>query len=75
MHLWGLVVLIPLLQVPGLLLLSRYVDVGEELQWRPGYAHHVQKGETDRVPGQCRRCGAANAEEFSFCQNCAARLS
>lgn len=69
--LWGLVVLIPLLQVPGVLLLSRYVDVGEELGWRPGYAHHVQEGE----PDGCRRCGATNAEEYRFCRRCAARLS
>lgn len=73
--LWLLVVLVPVAQVPGVLLLARYAG-GEEAQWRPGYAHHVV---ADAGAGggvvRCRRCGARNDPAFDRCGRCTARLS
>lgn len=72
--LWLLVVLIPVAQVPGVLLLARYAG-GEERGWRPGYAHHVitDEGAEDGI-SRCRRCGARNDDAFVRCGRCAARL-
>jgi hypothetical protein len=74
--LWALVVLVPALQVPGVLLFSRYVDAEEELGWEPGYAHHARASEPDAPNGVavCRRCGKSNDERFARCGSCAARL-
>lgn len=73
--LWLLVVLVPVAQVPGVLLLARYAG-GEERGWQPGYAHHVveEAGAADGV-ARCRRCGAHNDAAFVRCGQCAARLA
>lgn len=73
--LWLVVVLIPVAQVPGVLLLARYAG-GEEQGWQPGYAHHVVEDEAaaDGV-ARCRRCGARNDAAFARCARCAAPLA
>lgn len=66
-------VLVPLVQLPGVLVLSRYVASDDDPAWHPddGYAYRV---DGPVVPGTCPRCGAENDAAYAYCRRCVARL-
>lgn len=87
---WGLVVLIcyPLLQLPVIVYLSRYVEMnGEELPRSPTYATGSIDGggelDSDARPSRspashavsCSYCGTENDHGFTYCRNCVTNLS
>lgn len=72
----AVLVLVPSLQMPGVLLLSRVVNADAEADWQPGYVDRDRPTEPDPTVGtRCRACETINATEFDFCRRCAARLS
>jgi ribosomal protein L40E len=88
---WGVVllVLVPLLQVPAVFYLSRYVELEDgELLRAPEGTYVTYPGETaPREPEEageaeaagdgtaCRHCGADNDPEYEYCQQCAGQLA
>lgn len=78
----GLLVLVvyPLLQIPVVVYLARYVELGEgdsAPDPTAGYAVHREQSVREPPPGfgaVCRRCGTANGSEFRYCRECVARL-
>lgn len=84
---WGviLLVLVPLLQVPAVFYLSRYVELEEGDRVRPPEGTYVTypgavessdaTGSSDRDGIACARCGADNDPEYEYCQRCAGRLA
>lgn len=88
----GLLVLVvyPLLQIPVVLYLSRYVELRDgESAPHPaeGYALHADRDDGGGHPAHpeaplppdrgtvCGRCGAANGPEYRYCRDCVARLA
>lgn len=89
---WGLValVVIPLVQIPCVLYLSRYVDREEErvapapaatygLTPYPGMGPSVdarRRSPCDDREGRvaCRFCGTCNDAAYAFCEACVGRL-
>lgn len=69
-------VLVPALQVPGVLVVSRYVDADPEPGWRPGYGERVEDAEpVDPWGDRCPDCGTVNAGAYDVCRACTGRLS
>lgn len=77
---WGLFVLVvvPLLQVPGMYLLLRYVRRDEESDpSQPVGDEFVPIDPTERATPNtltCVRCGTENDLGYVYCRNCVARL-
>ena len=84
---WGvlLLVLVPLLQVPAVFYLSRYVELEEGERVRPSegtyvtYVGETEPGEADdSADGDgtaCSRCGADNDPAYEYCRRCAGSLT
>lgn len=84
---WAVLLLVvyPLVQLPVVVYLSRYVELGEgeSPAGSPrGYAFAEENdGPLEPVaaavgPGvTCGRCGAANDADFRYCRNCLTRLA
>lgn len=73
-------VVIPLAQVPLVVVLSRYVELGEDEELpRPGrgyVTYGTESARPDVVDGDpvCPTCGAAFDGDFEHCGQCAGRL-
>lgn len=64
----AILVLFPLLQVPAVLYLGRYFEVEDPEPRMPEF--RADRPETNGRDGTCRRCGASNDPEFTFCRRC-----
>lgn len=75
---WALaaLVLVPALQVPGVLVVSRYVDADPERDWQPGYGEGVCAADpVDPWGVRCPTCQTVNVDAYDFCRECTERLS
>lgn len=72
---FAVLVLYPTLQLPALYYLARRYDGDWEPMSEPtgGYDIHPRRA-ASADDGTCRACGAANADGFTYCRECAARL-
>jgi hypothetical protein len=68
----ALLVLVPLLQIPAVLYLSRYLEVEDREPIAVEF--RIDRPETPLPAGVCRDCGATNDPEYTFCRSCVAQL-